>query len=98
MLEEQILAARLFLEKDHRLCAVRWLNLSKCQLTEVPESLGLARNLEHLDLSNNKLRALPLSFLKLPRDTNVLLKGGKLNLTARESGACPHGRQMAFVA
>ena len=69
-------AALSFLEKDHSLCRnLTEINLSNCGLTEIPESLGFISTLTHLDLTNNQLKGLPRSFLKLPIDTTLLLKG-----------------------
>lgn len=40
-------------------------DLSKNQLTCLPEDLGNLSSLQHLDLYDNKLTALPLSFSQL---------------------------------
>lgn len=41
------------------------LDLSKNQLTSLPDDLGNLVNLQHLDLYNNKLTVLPVSFSQL---------------------------------
>jgi len=41
------------------------LDLSKNQLTNLPENFGSLQKLQHLDLYNNKLTRLPLTFCKL---------------------------------
>lgn len=41
------------------------LDLSKNQLTCLPDDLGNLVNLQHLDLYNNKLMVLPVSFSQL---------------------------------
>lgn len=38
------------------------LDLSKNQITNLPDNFGLLVNLKHLDLYSNKLESLPLSF------------------------------------
>lgn len=40
-------------------------DLSKNQLTCLPDDLGRLVNLQHLDLYNNKLHVLPVSFSQL---------------------------------
>lgn len=40
-------------------------DLSKNQLTSLPDDLGNLVNLQHLDLYNNKLTNLPVSFSQL---------------------------------
>lgn len=41
------------------------MDLSKNQLTVLPDDLGRLGNLQHLDLYNNKLTILPVSFSQL---------------------------------
>ena len=55
------------------------LDLSKNQLTELPESFGELAHLQKLDLYGNKLSDLPLSFAGLERLRWLDLKNNPLN-------------------
>lgn len=49
-------------------------NLSNKKLEKVPKSIGLLRNVQHLDLKNNSLKTLPQEFGELEKVGNVYYK------------------------
>ena len=65
------------------------LDLSKNQLTELPESFGELAQLQKLDLYGNKLKELPLTFAGLERLQWLDLKNNPLNQElAKAAGTC----------
>lgn len=65
------------------------LDLSKNQLTELPESFGELVHLQRLDLFENKLTELPLSFAGLERLRWLDLKENPLSQgLAKAAGPC----------
>ncbi|KNE54321.1 hypothetical protein AMAG_17654 [Allomyces macrogynus ATCC 38327] len=59
--------------------ALKELRLSGTELTAVPEAIAFATGLEHLDLSNNRIRQVDaLTLTLLPRLKSLSLKGNRL--------------------
>ncbi len=46
-------------------CSVRELELIKCGITKLPDNIGEATNLTHLDITDNKITKLPLEITRL---------------------------------
>nr|XP_057923061.1 leucine-rich repeat-containing protein 59 isoform X2 [Doryrhamphus excisus] len=70
------------------------LDLSKNQLTCLPDDLGSLVNLQHLDLYNNKLSILPVSFCQLRSLKWLDLKDNPLEVSlAKAAGDCLDEKQ-----
>lgn len=75
------------------------LDLSKNQLTELPENFGDLAKLKHLDLYQNQLQHLPLSFSKLKALKWLDLKDNPLvPAVAKVSGQCLDSKQCQTCA
>ncbi|XP_039287436.1 leucine-rich repeat-containing protein 59-like [Nilaparvata lugens] len=75
------------------------LDLSKNQLTALPDNFGLLCNLKHLDLENNRITALPLSFGKLKHLRWLDLKNNPLLPKLAElAGPCNDSAQCSAAA
>jgi hypothetical protein len=68
------------------LSSVRYINLSKNKLSELPPSLAGMKNLEHLDISNNALRKLPGYLLSLSNLHTMKADGNDFNFPLPPDG------------
>ena len=83
--------------RDGALVGARTLDLSRCDLDELPrEVFGLADTLDSLDLSGNRLRTLPADFGRLVGLRRLFCSHNPFDVLPAAIGDCPQLSQIGF--